>query len=251
MRFLGIDLGWQSGPSGLCCLRFSDESLVLQQLDRKASLDAVLAWVDEVVPDKTPAIIGVDAPTIIPNEIGMRSPDKLAHKYFGKYHAGCYPANKGRPFAERLIRFGLDLEAQGFVHSPTIKARRAGRYQAEIFPHPATIQLFNLPRVLKYKKGRLAERAQALGELRSHILTNLSRHEPPLVINELPDIPTSGKALKALEDKLDSILCAYVAAHWWYWGEQRNWVMGNKKEGYIIVPCPPSAPVQSPLKQQK
>lgn len=244
MRFLGIDLGWQSGPSGLCCLDFAQGHLILQQLERKASLDAVLAWVDEVVPEGVPAIVGVDAPTIIPNKTGMRSPDRLAHKYFGKYHAGCYPANQGRPFAARLIQFGLDLESRGFVHAPTINTQTTGRYQAEIFPHPATIQLFDLPRILKYKKGRLAERAAALGELRSHILTQLPKHEPSLIIEKLPDIPTTGKALKALEDKLDSIICAYVAAYWWYWGEQRNWVMGDRTSGYIVVPCPPSAPVQ-------
>lgn len=246
MRFVGIDLGWQSGPSGLCCLELSQSGLLLQQLARESSLDSVLAWVDEIAPQNMPAIVGVDAPTIIPNATGMRSPDRLAHKYFGKYHAGCYPANQGRPFAERLIQFGLDLESRGFAHSPTIKAQTTGRYQAEIFPHPATIQLFNIPKILKYKKGRLAERAQALGELRSHILTQLPNHEPPLIIEKLPDIPTAGKALKALEDKLDSIICAYVAAYWWYWGEQRNWVLGDRASGYIVVPCPPFAPVQFP-----
>ncbi|MEO0806966.1 MAG: DUF429 domain-containing protein [Cyanobacteria bacterium J06643_4] len=244
MRFIGIDLGWQSGPSGLCCLALSQSGLLLQQLTRESSLDSVLAWVDKVAPQNMPAIVGVDAPTIIPNEAGMRSPDRLAHKHFGKYHAGCYPANKGRPFAARLIQFGLDLEARGFAHAPTIQAQTTGRYQAEIFPHPATIQLFNLSRILKYKKGRLAERAEALAQLRTLILTQLSQHEPPLVIDTLPGIPTSGKALKALEDKLDSIICAYVAAHWWYWGEQRNWVMGDRTSGYIVVPCPSSAPVQ-------
>ena len=174
----------------------------------------------------------------------MRSPDRLAHKYFGKYHAGCYPANLGRPFAARLVQFGLDLEAREFAHAPTIEPQKLGRYQIEVFPHPAMIQLFNLPQILKYKKGRLAERALALEELRSHILTQLPQHDPPLQIQTLPIIPQTGKDLKALEDKLDSIICAYVAAHWWYWGSARNWIMGNHQEGYIVVPNPPSAPVK-------
>ncbi|MDJ0746725.1 MAG: hypothetical protein QNJ32_25665 [Xenococcaceae cyanobacterium MO_167.B27] len=42
--------------------------------------------------------------------------------------------------------------------------------------------------------------------------------------------------LKAVEDKLDSLICAYVAAYWWYWGEARNLVLGNENTGYIIVP---------------
>lgn len=251
MKFLGIDLGWVSGPSGLCCLALVGNRLVLQALERKSTLDEVLVWVDSVAGEATPAIIAVDAPTLIPNETGMRSPDRLAHKYFGKYHAGCYPANLGRPFAARLVQFGLDLEARGFQHAPMIEAQKPGRYQVEVFPHPATIQLFNLPQILKYKKGRLAERGQALGKLRQLILTQLPQHDPPLVIEHLPDIPTTGKALKALEDQLDSIICAYVAAHWWMWGNQRNEVMGTRAEGYIVVPCPPNAPVACvPLQAQ-
>ncbi|MEM9007327.1 MAG: DUF429 domain-containing protein [Cyanobacteria bacterium P01_F01_bin.86] len=246
MKFLGIDLGWQSGPSGLCCLDLLEGSLVLRALDRKATLDEVLVWVDEMAPESEPAIIAVDAPTLIPNETGMRIPDRLAHKYFGKYHAGCYPANLGRPFAERLVRFGLDLESRGFQHAPTMDAQRPGRYQIEVFPHPATIQLFNLPQILKYKKGRLAERGKALGELRAYILSALSQHDPPLLIDDLPAISATGKALKALEDKLDSIICAYVAAHWWLWGVSRNFSLGDLTEGYIVVPAPPNAPVQPP-----
>lgn len=243
MKFLGIDLGWISGPSGLCCLELVGDGLVLQSLERKSTLDDVLVWVDAVTRDDVPAIIAVDAPTLIPNETGMRSPDRLAHKYFGKYHAGCYPANLGRPFAARLVKFGLDLESRGFQHASTIEPQKPGRYQIEVFPHPATIQLFNLSQILKYKKGRLAERGKALGELRQLILTQLPQHTPPLIIEHLPEIPTTGKALKDLEDKLDSIICAYVAAHWWFWGTQRNGVMGTRAEGYIVVPCPTSAPV--------
>ncbi len=243
MIFIGIDLGWLSGPSGLCCLELSDGALFLRSLDRAATLSEVLAWIDKTVPVSESAMVAVDAPLLIPNETGMRSPDRLAHKYFGKYHAGCYPANQSRPFATGLIQFGKDLEERGFAHSPTIEPRKPSRYQIEVFPHPAMIQLFELSRILKYKKGRLAERGQGLGELRGHILEALPQHEPPLLITELPEIPTTGKAMKAVEDQLDSIVCAYVGAYWWYWGCDRNQVLGSQNEGYIVVPCPPSAPV--------
>jgi predicted RNase H-like nuclease len=49
-------------------------------------------------------------------------------------------------------------------------------------------------------------------------------------------MPLKGTPLKALEDQLDSLICAYVAAHWWYWGAERNMSLGNLTEGYIIVP---------------
>ena len=89
MQFIGLDLGWQSGPSGLCCLRIENDKLRLTALNRIDRLEDVLDEVDRLVPSPEPAMLGVDAPLIIPNETGMRVPDKLAHRYFGKFHAGC------------------------------------------------------------------------------------------------------------------------------------------------------------------
>jgi predicted RNase H-like nuclease len=97
-------------------------------------------------------MIAVDAPTLIPNATGMRLPDKLTHKHFDRYHAGCYPANLGRPFAQRTVDFGLSLEARGFVHVLTIVPQKLSSYQIEVFPHPAIVHLFGLNRILKYKK---------------------------------------------------------------------------------------------------
>ncbi|MDZ4878500.1 MAG: hypothetical protein CLLPBCKN_007935 [Chroococcidiopsis cubana SAG 39.79] len=277
MKFLGIDLGWSSGASGLCCLELTNGQLQLLDLDRRESIADILAWIDTWVQLEEPAIVAVDAPTLIPNATGMRLPDKLTHKYFGKYHAGCYPANLSLPFAQRTVDFGLALEARGFNHAPEITPQMPGRYQIEVFPHPAIVHLFQLDRILKYKKGKLAERYLELLKLRRHIVDVLSTLEPALVLSqescqssEIPPTPlkkggkipsiTSHKriqsvlnsdrhasltlaSLKAVEDQLDSLICAYVAAHWWYWGLERNWVLGDRTSGYIVVPAP--LPVQA------
>ncbi|KAF3884159.1 MULTISPECIES: DUF429 domain-containing protein [Nostocales] len=241
MKFLGIDLGWKSQPSGLCYLELTDEKLQIVDLDRKELITDILSWIDSCLKAEEPAIIAVDAPTLIPNTTGSRLPDKLTHKYFGKYHAGCYPANLSLPFAERTVNFGLELEARGFEHAPTIEPQKLGRYQIEVFPHPAIVHLFNLERILKYKKGRLNERRAELMKLYHYITDILPGLHPPLCplrlcSSFLPEIPTTGAALKETEDKLDSLICAYVAAYWWYWGEQRNQVLGDRTTGYIIIP---------------
>jgi len=248
MKFIGIDLGWRSQPSGLCCLEWIDGQLQLLDLDRKEAIADILTWIDKSVQPDEPAIIAVDAPTLIPNATGSRLPDKLSHKYFGKYHAGCYPANQNLPFADRTINFGLELELRGFAHAPTIEPQKLSRYQIEVFPHPAIVNLFNLERILKYKKGRLNERRLELIKLQNYLLDILPSFSPPLrplrLCGSFPsEIPTTGAALKATEDKLDSLICAYVAAYWWYWGEQRNLVLGDvydglrlRTTGYIIIP---------------
>lgn len=238
VKFLGIDLGWQSGPSGVCCLAWAGDHLVLADLSRYGTVADILAWVDGWTQTSSTAVVAVDAPTLIPNETGMRLPDRLAHKHFGKYDAGCYPANRRRPFAEKLMAFGLALEARGFCHAPNAPAQTAGKFQLEVFPHPVTVNLFNLPRILKYKKGTLAQRRPELDKLRRYQLEILPTLDPPLALatTDLPAIPKTGAAMKAVEDQLDSLTCAYAAAHWWYWGLERNWVLGNVEEGYIVGP---------------
>lgn len=254
MRFLGIDLGWTSGATGLCCLELESDRLRLRQLVRRVELEGILAWVDDWLPAPAPGMIAVDAPTLIPNAKGMRICDRLMHRHFGRYHAGCYPANLGCPFAPRTVGLGLSLESRGFTHAPVIQPQSPGRYQIEVFPHAAMVALFNLERILKYKKGRLADRRQGLLHLRQLLLERLPKLDPGLDLPELPPVPNQGAALKALEDQLDALVCAYVAAHWWVWGTQRNWVLGGnpaassdwpleesrKRQflatGYIVVP---------------
>lgn len=239
MKFIGVDFGWKSQPSGLCCLELIAGKLQIIDLDRRESITDIFAWIDDHVPPHQPVMIAVDAPTLIPNITGSRLPDKLTHKYFGKYHAGCYPANQNLPFAQRTINFGLELESRGFVHAPTITPQQPGRYQIEVFPHPAIINLFQLERILKYKKGRINERRLELIKLQNYILDILPTLTPSLsslsICGSLK-IPTTGVELKAVEDKLDSLICAYVAAHWWYWGEERNLVLGDRTTGYIVIP---------------
>ncbi|MBD1923048.1 DUF429 domain-containing protein [Microcoleus sp. FACHB-831] len=268
MKFIGIDLGWRSQPSGCCCLSPQDGKLQIVDLTRIDAIADILDWIDTTAPPTEPAIIAVDAPTLIPNATGMRLPDKLAHKHFGKYHAGCYPANLGLPFAQRTVEFGLQLETRGFVHAPIIEPQKRDRYQIEVFPHPAIVNLFGLERILKYKKGKLAERQLELIKLYQYIVNILPNLQPslkpdfrfsildfglgvageniecskipnqPLIENPKSKIQNylTGAALKALEDQLDSLICAYVAAHWWYWGLERNLVLGDRTTGYIVIP---------------
>lgn len=244
MKFLGIDLGWSSGASGLCCLELVESQLHIIALETRTDLDDIWQWLERHIDPQEPGLVAVDAPTLIPNATGSRLCDRLAHKHFGRYHAGAYPANQNLPFAERTVGFGQALLQRGFRHAPTITPQEPGRHQIELFPHPATIHLFGLPQILKYKKGRLRDRKLALAQLHHHITAVLPTLTPNLNL-PLP-LPTdyadlTGKQLKAIEDQLDSVLCAYVGAHWWWWGTAQNWVLGDEQTGYIVVPAPSQA----------
>ena len=51
-------------------------------------------------------------------------------------------------------------------------------------------------------------------------------------------IPLAGAAMKDVEDRMDAVMCAYVGAHWWHWGTERNLVCGSAQEGYIVSSPP-------------
>ncbi len=247
MKFVGLDFGWMRGESGVALLETDDAGTTLALIEVRAlpSTEAVLAWLDARVSADEPALVAVDAPTIIPEGVSMRVADKLTHARFGRQHAGAYPANRGLPFAASTLALGAALEARGFAHAPTIEARAAGRYQIECFPHPAMLRLFGLPTILRYKKGPVAERRAGLERLRALIDTHLVEDEPRLRTPlSLPALPArgGGAPLKQVEDQLDAVVCAYVGAHWWRWGPARNEVLGDREGGYIVVPAPAGVP---------
>jgi predicted RNase H-like nuclease len=222
MRFLGVDLGWRGKPSGLADWDGAG-ALDLARLTAEAE---ILDWIDTRAPG--PAMIAVDAPLVIPNATGMRVPDRLTHVHFGRYDAGCYPANRGLPFAERVTRFSEELRRRGFRHADRITAGKPGRYQIEVYPHAAAVNLFGLPRILKYKKGPVAVRVAEMRRYRRLLAARIPAR--------LPAVPPGGAALKAAEDLLDAALCAYIGWHWWMHGRARSVVLGARRDGYIVVP---------------
>ncbi len=234
MRFVGIDFGWERGESGLALLDWDGASLKLGDLDLRLAPREIVRWVDERA--GADAVVAIDAPTVIPNRTGMREADRLTHTLYGQYDAGCYPASRARTYWKRTTGLAKALERRGFAHGDAMAARASGRWQIEVYPHAAAVQLFALDRILKYKRGRLRERAAELARLRELIAERLPQATPRLAPPSLPAIPASGREVKRVEDRLDALLAAYVAAYWWYWGRARNEVLGNVSRGYIVVP---------------
>lgn len=194
----------------------------------------ILRWVESNAGEN--AVIGIDAPIVIPNATGMRDADRLAQSMYARFHAGAYPASRARRFWKRTTQLSAGLERLGFRHGDKLTPQASGRFQIEVHPHAASVQLFELARIVKYKKGTLAERSAGLRTLRNLMLRRLPGLIPSLDPPILPEIPGTGKALKSCEDQLDSLLCAFIAAYWWRWGRERSDVLGDSSRGYIVVP---------------
>jgi predicted RNase H-like nuclease len=104
------------------------------------------------------------------------------------------------------------------------------------------VALFDLPKILKYKKGTLAQKREGLRTLADHI-RRLYNASPPLRANDdlekllsrdVEHLP--GSDLKMHEDALDAVFCAYLAHYFWFWGLERNEVFGSVEMGYILNP---------------
>ena len=115
-----------------------------------------------------------------------------------------------------------------------MRPRQEGRYQIEVHPHAASVNLFGLTRIVKYKRGTRQQRGRELGRLATLMQSRLRLLEPALS-PRLPAVPAAGN-LKPVEDQIDAVLCAYIAAHWWFWARDRNTVYGTAEDGYIVVP---------------
>ena len=228
MIFAGIDLGWLTQPTGLAVLTTGEYGFDLVALDRLPSHTDVLAWIDKHA-GGGPAMLAIDAPLVIPNLTGIRNCERSLNGDFRRHHAGCHAANQGRPFYRPLSGFTAALEARGFRHAATITPELPGRYMIEVHPHAATVSVFGLDRIVKYKKGRVAQRAVELARYRGLL--------GQLVPSELPEIPQTGAALKAVEDQLDAVLAAWIGAQWWLYGTSRSRCYGDEESGYIVVPA--------------
>lgn len=239
--FLGLDLGWYEKPSGVAAFEWTGRELRLIANARPTGFAAVLDWVHQSVCDRD-AVAAVDAPLVIRNLTGTRAAERELNSVYRKFHAGCHAANLGLPFAPGVTAFSGRLSHLGFRHLPDAPARSAGRYQIEVHPHAASIELFGLARIVKYKRGLRAERMHELSRLRRLIASTLPLLDPPASDLTMPSVPRTGD-LKVAEDQIDAILCAYLAAHWWFWGEARNRVFGTPEYGAIVVPRPPSTVV--------
>ena len=242
--FLGIDLGWYGKPSGLASLVLDDSGLRLRSLARLQALDDIFAWISAEAGAAAAAVAAVDAPLVICNPTGIRPAEGQLNRDFRRFHAGCHAANLGRPFAVNVTAFSRRLEELGFLHGAAVAARYQGRYQIEVHPHAAAVSLFGLPRIVKYKRGPRDARAKELRRLRRLMMTNLPAGDPPLALR-LPAVPRTGNT-KPVEDQIDAVLCAYIGAHYWYWGPERNTVYGDAAHGYIVVPRP-DLPQRKPL----
>ncbi len=259
--FVGLDLAWSTANrTGGAVIRDGTLRAWTGVLTDDASIEAFVA---AHVPAGAPLVVAIDAPLRVPNEHGRRRADHEVSLAWGRFQAGAYPANRTLLAYDGTIR-GEVLAARlaqrfGCVEAAPIPQHGPGRYLCEVFPHPAHVALFDLPRTLKYKRkpGRTPESVAAGFARYQQALAGLATADPPLAGQEaLVAVDAGalrGRALQELEETLDAVTCAYVAWYAWHHGPARQRVYGSIDEGHILVPWPEqmAARMAAPSRQKE
>lgn len=249
MYFVGLDLAWgQVNQTGVAVLDAGGRLVHLAAARDDASILSAIA------PFTAGAcVVGFDAPLIVANRTGHRPAEAAFNRVFSRFHAGARPTFSDRPElkdprAARLARaLRLDMDP----------ATEAPRRAIEVYPHPATIVLFDLDKTLKYKRGPVADRRRALLTLIGHI-EGLSNAHPPLIVTEpwaelrqRVQSATRPIQLDRDEDPVDAVICAYVAMYAHHRPADVT-VFGDYATGYLVTPTLPAhrAATPKPARQQ-
>ncbi len=253
MHYVGVDLAWgEQNPTGIAVL---DGGGQLAHLSAAVPDEAIEAAVRPYVTGR--CLVAIDAPLIVTNPTGNRPAEAALNRDFAKFDAGAHPANTGRkelsltPRGARLAaRLGLDMD-------PSSKARRRA---IEVYPHPATVALFRLGRVLKYKHKRDRPLGQLTAELLRLVglLEGLADAAVPLRLDGSEEwrslvsrIESARRKsdLRPAEDEVDAVVCAYVAMFASLRGELTT-TYGDLATGYIVTPTLPGGHVPSPRERR-
>ncbi len=242
MYFVGLDLAWgERKPTGIAVVD-ADGRLVhiAAALDDEGIRAALAPYVGG------DCLVAIDAPLVVTNPTGQRPAESALNRDFGKFHAGAHPANTGKPEFAGTPRGARLADALGLDMDP---GSRAGRRAIEVYPHPATVALFRLPRTLKYK----AKPGRGLDQLRSELLRlmelieGLAQATPPLrvadhdawtALRQAVQSAQRKSELRRAEDRVDAVVCAYVALYYTRRPADVT-TYGDFTTGYIVTPTLP------------
>lgn len=233
IRLAGIDLAWHGvKPSGVALGRLHNDILQVDYLTSEVFSNDELC---RKVQDYNAVGVAIDAPLVIKNQTGMRECERQIGTLYGNKGASCHTANLSLFPKATSVQLSDLLQKHHYEHIV------GTRWQIEVYPHPAIIELFKLDYRLAYKKGKVAERKagqvllasylQSLGEwlpfslqLAEDLAVGLNDDE----INKL-----KGEQLKQNEDKLDALVCLVIASLHLM---NQSSVVGDDDNGYIVLP---------------
>jgi predicted RNase H-like nuclease len=233
MFIVGIDLAWGEKKSdGVCCIEANRFRAKVRGYAYPQGDEALLGFLRPLIQRERELFITVDAPLVCPNHTGTRPVDRLTHRMFHREHAACHPANLTKcPRPPRILE-----KLQGLGMEVGWQTGRGVKTVAEVYPHPAMVRLFELPRIVKYKKGTVKERKQEFRRLQRLMKKLLAQKFPSLEVDSVTRALLGKPWTKPVEDQTDALFCALIGLwHWRYHGK-RSEIIGDVATGFILLP---------------
>lgn len=233
MLIIGVDLAWgDKKADGVCFLRAKKTSGRILGYDYPQGDQALVASIESRIRDSEEILMTIDAPLVLPNVTGTRPVDRLTHRMFHREHAACHPANLRKcPRPPRVLG---RLASLGIV--PGWEVRKGMRVAAEVYPHPAMVRLFRLPRIVKYKKGSVREKRKEFKRLQRLMRKLIKDHFGRLRLDAESVRLLRETWSKPVEDRLDALFCALIGYWHWRYRGKRSEVIGDIRTGFILLP---------------
>jgi len=164
-------------------------------------------------------VVAVDMPLSGSSILARRVADNLISKVFGRFGCSTHSPTAARPGAvSDRLRNGFATE--GFVLHTASRCTRPGLSLIETFPHPALLALCECDYRVPYKvsKARRYWPTASRSEIRVNLKLQMQRilealrkdiDKIPIDIEMAPD-DSSVRELKAFEDMIDALVCAWV-----------------------------------------
>ena len=249
-RFIGVDLAWREGSADLVAnetgVAVIDADGRVLDAGWKRGVEQTIAWVDSAAADGD-AVMFVDAPLVVRNEIGQRLCEKQVGQRYWRWKVSANTTNTGSP---RLagVQFLRVAGLSGWRYSDGSGGPpRAGRIISETYLYATLVGAAELgydserprykrkPRRLRAAQWR-TERAATCDTLIER-LGRLADADPPLLLH-------------SREDLIDALLCAWTASLWTRHGFDRCQVLGlpanatGDPAATMIVPAQPEQRLQ-------
>ena len=222
-RYVGFDSAWADHPRrpGAICALDSKGGF---DAPRPAGFDAALAFLRERHAAGDLTLVGIDQPTIVPNESGARPADRVAASLMSWSGGGVQPAFRGKAamFGDGapIWRF---LAALGFRDDPETAAQAAtntaaaGGFVMEVFPAMALLALdpaFTAARGAgpRYNPARPTFRQEAWRAVCRATSAEAARLGFARAAAWCDALDLDTRPPKPRQDALDAVLCALVAA---------------------------------------
>ncbi|MBY5462091.1 DUF429 domain-containing protein [Rhizobium leguminosarum] len=163
-------------------------------------------------------VVAIDMPLAMTPIVGRRRADDLISAAYGSRHASTHTPSVTRP-GKLSDELRIGFHSAGY---PLAVSKPTGRALIEVYPHPALIELAAAERRLPYKISKIAKYwPDVASAVQRENLLEVWRQIISLLDNQihgiaealpLPHITARGYEMKAFEDCLDAIVCAWVGA---------------------------------------